>query len=114
MPKPGRRRVEKAACRSNSSASSERVGRSHDGTRVLAGGFQAAGREQYDHRIVDDLPPREDHVDEAPSGLRMHADEIDVDVALVRRLLAEQFPKWERLPLEPVLPLGTDNSNFRL
>jgi len=44
----------------------------------------------------------------------MHADELDVDVDLVRRLLAEQFPDWSRLPLEPVLPLGTDNANFRL
>jgi aminoglycoside phosphotransferase (APT) family kinase protein len=45
---------------------------------------------------------------------RMHADELDVGVGLVRRLLAEQFPEWEGLPLEPVLPLGTDNANFRL
>jgi aminoglycoside phosphotransferase (APT) family kinase protein len=44
----------------------------------------------------------------------MHADELDVDVRLVRRLLAEQFPEWGGLPLEPVLPLGTDNANFRL
>jgi aminoglycoside phosphotransferase (APT) family kinase protein len=44
----------------------------------------------------------------------MHADELDVDVQLVRRLLAEQFPEWGGLPLEPVLPLGTDNANFRL
>jgi aminoglycoside phosphotransferase (APT) family kinase protein len=44
----------------------------------------------------------------------MHADELDVDVALVRRLLAEQFPEWSGLALEPVLPLGTDNANFRL
>ena len=44
----------------------------------------------------------------------MHADELDVEVGLVRRLLAEQFPEWADLPLEPVLPLGTDNANFRL
>jgi aminoglycoside phosphotransferase (APT) family kinase protein len=44
----------------------------------------------------------------------MHADELDVDVDLVRRLLAEQFPERADLPLEPVLPLGTDNANFRL
>jgi aminoglycoside phosphotransferase (APT) family kinase protein len=45
---------------------------------------------------------------------RMHADELDVEVELVRRLLAEQFPEWTDLRLEPVLPLGTDNANFRL
>jgi aminoglycoside phosphotransferase (APT) family kinase protein len=45
---------------------------------------------------------------------RMHADELDVEVGLVRRLLAEQLPEWAGLPLEPVLPLGTDNANFRL
>lgn len=44
----------------------------------------------------------------------MHADELDVEVGLVRRLLAEQFPEWAGLRLEPVLPLGTDNANFRL
>jgi aminoglycoside phosphotransferase (APT) family kinase protein len=45
---------------------------------------------------------------------KMHADEVDTDVALVRRLLAEQFPQWADLPIEPVRPLGTDNANYRL
>jgi aminoglycoside phosphotransferase (APT) family kinase protein len=45
---------------------------------------------------------------------RMHVDELDVGVELVHELLAEQFPEWTDLPLEPVLPLGTDNANFRL
>jgi aminoglycoside phosphotransferase (APT) family kinase protein len=44
----------------------------------------------------------------------MHADELDVDVPLVRRLLAGQFPDWAGLPLEPVLPRGTDHAIFRL
>ena len=44
----------------------------------------------------------------------MHPDELDVDAALVRRLLAEQFPDWADLPLEPVFPRGTDNRLFRL
>ena len=44
----------------------------------------------------------------------MHADEVDVDVRLVRRLLAAQFPEWSRLPVEPVLPRGTDNALYRL
>ena len=44
----------------------------------------------------------------------MHADEIDVDETLVRRLLAEQFPAWARLPLRRVEPSGTVNAVFRL
>jgi aminoglycoside phosphotransferase (APT) family kinase protein len=48
-----------------------------------------------------------------PAG-RMHADELDVDVALVRRLLAAQFPQWAGLPVEPVASAGTVNALFRL
>lgn len=44
----------------------------------------------------------------------MHADEVDVDVDLVRRLLAAQFPHWAGLALERVEPAGTDNAIFRL
>ena len=44
----------------------------------------------------------------------MHADEVGVDVALVRRLLEAQFPDWAGLELHPVLPAGTDNAIFRL
>jgi aminoglycoside phosphotransferase (APT) family kinase protein len=44
----------------------------------------------------------------------MHADELDTDVALVRRLLRDQFPQWAELELEPVLPRGTDNALYRL
>jgi len=44
----------------------------------------------------------------------MHADEVHVDVPLVGRLLARQFPKWAGLPIEPVFPRGTDNALFRL
>jgi aminoglycoside phosphotransferase (APT) family kinase protein len=46
--------------------------------------------------------------------MRMHADEIEIDVPLVRHLLAEQFPYWADLPMEPVLPRGTDNALYRL
>jgi aminoglycoside phosphotransferase (APT) family kinase protein len=35
-------------------------------------------------------------------------------VALVERLLTEQFPHWTDLPIEPVLPMGTDNALYRL
>jgi aminoglycoside phosphotransferase (APT) family kinase protein len=44
----------------------------------------------------------------------MHPDAVATDAALVRRLLAEQFPQWADLPIEPVLPLGTDNALYRL
>jgi aminoglycoside phosphotransferase (APT) family kinase protein len=44
----------------------------------------------------------------------MHADELDLDEALVRRLLAEQFPEWAGLPLHRVEPSGTVNAIFRL
>ena len=46
--------------------------------------------------------------------MRMHADEVDIDEALVRRLLRAQFPAWADLPLRPVLPAGTDNAIYRL
>src|SRR5919106_5712755 len=45
---------------------------------------------------------------------KMHADEIDTDAALVGRLVAAQFPQWAGLPIEPVLPRGTDNALYRL
>jgi aminoglycoside phosphotransferase (APT) family kinase protein len=44
----------------------------------------------------------------------MHADEVDIDAALVRRLVAAQFPQWTDLPLEPVRSAGTDNAIYRL
>ncbi len=45
---------------------------------------------------------------------KMHADEVDTDVPLVRRLLAAQFPHWADLPIEPVHSAGTDNAIYRL
>lgn len=44
----------------------------------------------------------------------MHADEVDTDAGLVRRLIAEQHPRWSSLPVAPVLPRGTDNALYRL
>ena len=44
----------------------------------------------------------------------MHVDEIDIDEALVHRLLREQFPEWSELPLSRVQPQGTVNAIFRL
>ncbi|MER6400876.1 aminoglycoside phosphotransferase family protein [Kitasatospora sp. NPDC001603] len=48
------------------------------------------------------------------AAARMHDDEPDIDTALVRRLLAAQFPHWAGLPLERVASSGTDNAMFRL
>src|SRR3954454_15952125 len=45
---------------------------------------------------------------------KMHGDEIAIDEALVRRLLAEQFPQWADRPLRRIEPAGTDNAIFRL
>lgn len=45
---------------------------------------------------------------------RMHADEVAVDVGLVRRLLAEQHPRWADLPVSQVRSWGTDHALYRL
>ncbi len=44
----------------------------------------------------------------------MHADELEIEVSLVRRLLEAQFPQWADLPLAPVGSPGTDNVIYRL
>jgi aminoglycoside phosphotransferase (APT) family kinase protein len=44
----------------------------------------------------------------------MHEDEVGTDAALVRRLLAAQFPQWAELPIERVPSSGTDNALYRL
>jgi aminoglycoside phosphotransferase (APT) family kinase protein len=44
----------------------------------------------------------------------MHADEIDTDVPLVRRLLAAQLPHWADLAIEQVVSYGTDHDIYRL
>ena len=45
---------------------------------------------------------------------RMHADEVETDVSLVRRLLAAQFPRWAGLPIHLVASYGTDHDIYRL
>jgi aminoglycoside phosphotransferase (APT) family kinase protein len=45
---------------------------------------------------------------------KMHDDEVHIDVPLVRRLIASQFPDWTTLPLDPVLSTGTVNAIYRL
>jgi len=44
----------------------------------------------------------------------MHADEVETDVSLLRRLLAAQFPRWAALPIRPVPSWGTDNALYRV
>jgi aminoglycoside phosphotransferase (APT) family kinase protein len=48
------------------------------------------------------------------AATKMHADEVDTDVALVRRLLAGQFPHWADLPIDLVNSYGTDHNIYRL
>jgi aminoglycoside phosphotransferase (APT) family kinase protein len=45
---------------------------------------------------------------------KMHADEVDIDVSLVARMVAAQFPQWADLPIEWVPSAGTDNAIYRL
>lgn len=45
---------------------------------------------------------------------RLHADEIQVEDAVVRRLVDEQFPEGSALDLRRLPPTGTDNHLFRL
>ena len=45
---------------------------------------------------------------------KMHADEVETDPSLVRRLLADQFPQWADLTIDPVESSGTDNAIYRL
>ena len=44
----------------------------------------------------------------------MHDDEIHIATSLVSRLIAEQFPDWAALPIEPLNSAGTDNAIYRL
>ena len=69
------------------------------GVPATAGG----GRRRHSSRPSEGMAP-----------LKMHADEIETDVALVRRLLAGQFPHWADLSIEPVVSYGTDHDIYRL
>ena len=50
----------------------------------------------------------------AAMRIRMHADEIETDPALVRRLLVQQFPQWADRSIVPVGSYGTDHDIYRL
>ena len=39
---------------------------------------------------------------------------IHIDVSLVRRLIATQFPQWADLPIKPIKVGGWDNRTFHL
>ena len=45
---------------------------------------------------------------------KMHADEIETDVSVMRRLLKGQFPQWAGLPIELIESYGTDHDIYRL
>lgn len=45
---------------------------------------------------------------------QLHADEIEINDSLARRLVASQFPELAHLPLERVASSGTVNAIFRL
>ena len=45
---------------------------------------------------------------------KMHADEREISVALVRNLIDDKFPQWRELALTRVESSGTDNAIFRL
>ncbi|MBO2465721.1 aminoglycoside phosphotransferase family protein [Actinomadura violacea] len=45
---------------------------------------------------------------------KMHADEVETDAALVRRLVRGRFPEWAGLPVERFASGGTVNAVYRL
>jgi aminoglycoside phosphotransferase (APT) family kinase protein len=45
---------------------------------------------------------------------RLHADQVDIDESVARRLIAAQLPRYAKLPLHRVASGGTDNAVFRL
>ncbi len=48
------------------------------------------------------------------SAGNLRPDEAHIDAALVRRLIATQFPRWADLPVKPVEAGGWDNRTFHL
>jgi aminoglycoside phosphotransferase (APT) family kinase protein len=46
--------------------------------------------------------------------MRNSGDKLDIDVPLVARLIATQFPHWAHLPIRPVSSDGWDNRTFHL
>ena len=50
----------------------------------------------------------------AMSAPKMHANEVDVDPSVVRRLLETQYPQWADLPINAVQSTGTVNAIYRI
>ena len=48
------------------------------------------------------------------ASIKMHPDEIQADLSLVRQLIAAQFPQWANLPLQSLESAGTSNIIYRL
>jgi aminoglycoside phosphotransferase (APT) family kinase protein len=46
--------------------------------------------------------------------VKVHENELGIDVSLVRRLVRAQFPRWADLPVNPVEFGGWDNRTFHL
>lgn len=46
--------------------------------------------------------------------MKMHADQLHIDVPTVRRLIAEQFPRWRHEPVRALTTDATVNSIFRV
>ena len=44
----------------------------------------------------------------------LEVERLVIDATLVRRMLADQFPRWAGLPVRPVVTAGWDNMNFHL
>ncbi len=49
-----------------------------------------------------------------PDRVSLHADELTIDVELVRRLLARSLPQFAALPVDPLASTGSSNALFRL
>ncbi len=46
--------------------------------------------------------------------MKMHSNEVDINIPLIQRLIATQFPIYADLPIVAVLSSGTDNALYRL
>ncbi|GLZ29040.1 phosphotransferase [Lentzea sp. NBRC 105346] len=46
--------------------------------------------------------------------MKMHADEVDTSVSLVRELIDSQYPQWTGLPISRVAAGGTEHALYRL
>ena len=77
-----------------------------DGLGSFLGTAAVAG-----HHVPMPGPPSEDPVTRTN---RLHADEVDTDVPLVRRLVAARFPEMGDVMIRPVRSTGTVNAIYRL